>query len=62
MDATDARLLLALIDDPRGTVLSLAYKIGLSRNTVHTRLARFDEEKLLAGFERRIDARALGIR
>lgn len=35
MDVTDARLLLALIDDPRGTVLSLAYKIGLSRNTVH---------------------------
>jgi len=35
MDATDARLLRALIEDPRGTVLSLADKTGLSRNTVH---------------------------
>lgn len=60
MDATDARLLLALIEDPRGTVLSLAYKIGLSRNTVHARLARFDADRVLSGFERRVDARALG--
>jgi DNA-binding Lrp family transcriptional regulator len=60
MDATDARLLLALIRDPRGAVLSLADKLGLSRNTVHARLARFDADQVLAGFERRIEARALG--
>jgi len=60
MDATDARLLRALIEDPRGTVLSLADKTGLSRNTVHARLARFDADNVLSGFERRVDARALG--
>jgi DNA-binding Lrp family transcriptional regulator len=60
MDATDARLLLALIGDPRGTVLSLAEKVGLSRNTVHARLTRFDSEQVIGGFERRIDARSLG--
>ena len=34
LDATDARLLLALSDNPRATGLDLAQRLGLSRNTV----------------------------
>ncbi|WP_240746976.1 Lrp/AsnC family transcriptional regulator [Cryptosporangium phraense] len=58
MDATDARLLIALSDDPRATTLALADRLGLSRNTVQSRLARLDGR--LAGFERRITPDALG--
>jgi len=42
VDATDARLLLALSADPRATVLSLAQTLGLARNTVQARLARLE--------------------
>jgi DNA-binding Lrp family transcriptional regulator len=60
VDGTDAKLLLALIRDPRATVLSLAQQVGLSRNTVQSRLGRFDDQGVLASFERRIEPAALG--
>jgi DNA-binding Lrp family transcriptional regulator len=43
LDQTDARLLLLLERDPRATVLALAEKLGLSRNTVQARLAKLGE-------------------
>ncbi|MFC5746555.1 Lrp/AsnC family transcriptional regulator [Actinomadura rugatobispora] len=57
---TDARLLLALIDRPRATTIALAEHAGLSRNTVQTRLARLEQDRGLASFDRRIDPKALG--
>lgn len=60
MDATDARLLLALAESPRASVLALAERLGLSRNTVQARLARLDDRGVLGSFERRIDPAALG--
>lgn len=56
MDATDARLLLALADDPRASALALAERLGISRNTVQARLARLD----LAAVQLRLDPAALG--
>lgn len=60
VDEVDARLLLALAQSPRATVLALAERVGLSRNTVQARLARLEERGVLRGFERRIDPAALG--
>lgn len=60
LDERDARLLLALSENPRGTVLALADAVGLSRNTVQARLARLEESGVLGTFERRIDPAALG--
>ena len=60
LDGHDARLLLALAQDPRATVLALAEQVGLSRNTVQARLARLEERGVLGSFERRIDPAALG--
>ncbi len=60
LDERDARLLLALAENPRGTVLALADRVGLSRNTVQARLARLEESGVLGTFERRIDPAALG--
>jgi DNA-binding Lrp family transcriptional regulator len=60
VDATDARLLLALGESPRASVLALAERLGLSRNTVQARLAGLEARGALASFERRIDPAALG--
>jgi DNA-binding Lrp family transcriptional regulator len=60
LDQTDARLLLALRDEPRATVLALAERLGLSRNTVQARLARLEQRAVVGSFERRIDPAALG--
>ncbi|MBF6083436.1 Lrp/AsnC family transcriptional regulator [Nocardia cyriacigeorgica] len=60
VDATDARLLLELVDNPRATGVELAARLGLSRNTVQARLARWEANGVLASFERRVEARALG--
>ena len=62
LDATDARLLLALSADPRATVLSLAQTLGLARNTVQSRLARLESGGVLDPFERRVRPEALGYR
>lgn len=60
LDATDARLLLELARTPRATGVELAARLGLSRNTVQARLARWEADGVLASFERRVDPRALG--
>ncbi|NQX13958.1 Lrp/AsnC family transcriptional regulator [Microbacteriaceae bacterium VKM Ac-2855] len=60
IDPLDARLLLALDDDPEATVLSLARRLGVARNTVHARLGRLSKSGSLRAFGRRIDPAALG--
>ncbi|UED88763.1 Lrp/AsnC family transcriptional regulator [Streptomyces profundus] len=60
VDATDARVLAALAEEPRATVLALAQRLGLSRNTVQARLAKLERAGVLRSFERRIDPAALG--
>ena len=60
VDSLDARILGALNDDPRATVIALADKTGLSRNTVQARLGKLEAHGVLHSFERRIDPGALG--
>jgi DNA-binding Lrp family transcriptional regulator len=62
LDATDARLVLALGEDPRSTVLALAQRLGLARNTVQARLARLESAGVLDPFDRRVRPEALGYR
>lgn len=62
LDATDARLLLALSEDPRATVLALSQQLGLARNTVQARLGRLESSGVLDPFERRVRPEALGYR
>ncbi len=59
-DAIDARLLRALAADPRATTVALAERVGVSRNTVQARLARWDDTKVLTSFERTITSDFLG--
>lgn len=60
VDSIDARILAALNDEPRATVIALAERSGLSRNTVQARLGRLEARGVLRSFERRIDPSALG--
>ncbi len=60
LDHVDLELLAALSDDPRATVVALADRLGLSRNTVQARMARLDRGGVFLSFERSISATALG--
>lgn len=60
LDRTDTRLLLALAEDPRSSIVALAEKLGLSRNTVQARLSAIDSTDVLGSFERRINPAAIG--
>jgi len=62
VDGTDIRLLKAMSDDPRATVVALAHTLGLSRNTVQARMAGLEARGALLPFSRRINAEALGYR
>jgi DNA-binding Lrp family transcriptional regulator len=59
-DPIDRRLLLALTRDPRASIVALAEKIGVARNTVQARLNKWSETDVLLPFERRIDPAFLG--
>jgi DNA-binding Lrp family transcriptional regulator len=60
IDASDARILLALNKDPRATVVALADASGLSRNTVQARILGLESDGRLRSPEGRIDPAALG--
>lgn len=60
LDHVDLELLSALADDPRATVVALADKLGLSRNTVQARMARLERGGVFLSFERAIASTALG--
>ncbi|GAB3283445.1 Lrp/AsnC family transcriptional regulator [Kineosporia babensis] len=60
MDALDARILLALDEDPDATALALAQRLGIARNTLSARLTRMRETGALREFSRRVDPAHLG--
>src|SRR5215469_4893068 len=60
IDALDARIILALDDDPDATILALSRALGIARNTVHARLRRLADNGALKQFSQRLDLRALG--
>ena len=60
LDSTDARILLALVSDPRQTVVAMAERLGLSRNTVQARMAALEKRDVFLNFDHRISTAALG--
>ncbi|GAA4985428.1 Lrp/AsnC family transcriptional regulator [Kineococcus glutinatus] len=60
LDPTDARILLALDEDPRATVLGLSRQLGLARGTVQAHLERLESDGVLTRFSRRLNPAALG--
>lgn len=60
LDNIDMQLLDALADDPRSTVVALADRMGLSRNTVQARMAKLDRSGVFLSYDRSISPQALG--
>ncbi|MFI7483531.1 Lrp/AsnC family transcriptional regulator [Kocuria sp. M1R5S2] len=60
LDATDRKILAALDEDPRMTVLALAQRTGLARGTIHTRLERYRTSPVLRPHSTRVAPAALG--
>lgn len=60
LDHVDLELLAALSDDPRATVVALAERLGLSRNTVQARMSRLERTGVFLSYERAISPEALG--
>jgi len=61
LDRVDLELLSALADDHRATVVALAERLGLSRNTVQARMAKLERSGVLLSFERAMSPAALGL-
>ncbi|MGF2949682.1 Lrp/AsnC family transcriptional regulator [Microbacterium alcoholitolerans] len=59
-DAADRAILRTLIDDPTATGVQISERTGLARNTVRTRLNRYETEPALLPFEHRIAPAFLG--
>lgn len=61
IDPLDARILLALDDEPDASILSLSRGLGVARNTIQARLRRL-AATVLGDFGRRVLPSALGYR
>lgn len=59
LDGLDAEILLALVEEPDATTVSLAQRLSVSRNTIQARLQKLNDG-VLESFQRRITPRALG--
>ncbi|MFN8080522.1 MAG: Lrp/AsnC family transcriptional regulator [Kineosporiaceae bacterium] len=60
LDATDARILRALDDDPLATVVALSRTLGLARNTVQSRLRALEDRGVLGPPSARVKPAATG--
>ncbi|WP_297370040.1 Lrp/AsnC family transcriptional regulator [Cryobacterium sp.] len=60
LDKVDLELLRALCADPHSSYVGLAHTLGLSRNTVQTRMSRLEDARVFLDFDRRISLAALG--
>ncbi len=54
LDEIDERLLTLLRDDARQTIAQLAKELGISRGAIYSRLARLEEENVVAGYTVRL--------
>ncbi|MBT8798538.1 Lrp/AsnC family transcriptional regulator [Microbacterium flavum] len=61
LDRVDLELLNALADDHRATVVALADRLGLSRNTVQARMLRLERAGVFHSYERAMSTKALGL-
>ncbi len=61
LDATDARILDALVNDARISIADLARSVGLSPPSVSERIKRLEEVGVIEGYTLTINPKALGL-
>lgn len=59
-DPTDVEIVRQLIAEPRVAISELARRVDMSAPAVRERIQRMEETGIIAGYETRIDPRALG--
>jgi Lrp/AsnC family leucine-responsive transcriptional regulator len=59
-DQTDRKLLVELASDSSQSSMKLADKVGMTRQTVASRIAKLEETKVIRGFRAKIDYSKLG--
>ena len=60
LDRVDLELLTALSEDPRTTVVALAERLRLSRNTIQARMSRLEQTGVFQAYERAFSTEVLG--
>jgi DNA-binding Lrp family transcriptional regulator len=60
LDILDGRLIRALADQPRTSVVDLARRLGVARGTVQARLDKMVSRRIITGFGPDLDLRSLG--
>ena len=60
LDRVDLELLTALSEDPRITVVALAERLRLSRNTIQARMGRLEQTGVFQAYERSFSTEVLG--
>ncbi|WCM54766.1 Lrp/AsnC family transcriptional regulator [Microbacterium sp. EF45047] len=60
LDRTDLDLLTALAENPRITVVALAERLRLSRNTIQARMSRLEQTGVFQSYERSFSTEVLG--
>ena len=61
LDATDLRILEALVNDARVSIADLARSVGLSPPSVSERMRRLEEAGVIEGYTLTINPKALGL-
>jgi Lrp/AsnC family leucine-responsive transcriptional regulator len=61
LDATDARILDALVNDARVSIADLARSVGLSPPSVSERIKRLEEVGVIEGYTLTVNPKALGL-
>jgi DNA-binding Lrp family transcriptional regulator len=60
IDELDARLIMALRENPRVGLLEIARALGVARGTVQARLAKLERRGVITGYGPEVDPAALG--
>ncbi|MHB8465029.1 MAG: Lrp/AsnC family transcriptional regulator [Acidimicrobiales bacterium] len=60
LDHLDSRLIRALAEQPRASVVDLARRLGVARGTVQARLDKLVQRSIITGFGPDLDIHALG--
>jgi DNA-binding Lrp family transcriptional regulator len=61
LDRLDLEILRKLCDDARTGVVELSSALGISRNTVQSRVRRLEESGVLTGYQPRVDLAEAGL-
>jgi DNA-binding Lrp family transcriptional regulator len=61
IDELDGRLIAALAEQPRASVVDLARRLGVARGTVQARLDKLLQRGIIVGFGPELDLHALGL-